>query len=129
MRAGWKTSYINGSLRARRKAAMPSIARRAGIRQLPGICWYSAKSVYRQTLYESRVLIPNVSNVSNPCDPSIPKDMNPNDSSNHKVSGELRNKVASRGKLVLGRSDLSEDFLLDTKRLAQVRHNASNAQR
>ena len=34
----------NGPLRAQSKAARLSILRRVGIRQLPGICWYSVES-------------------------------------------------------------------------------------
>ena len=34
----------NGPLRAQSKKVTSSILRRGGIRQLPGICWYSEKS-------------------------------------------------------------------------------------
>ena len=45
MRAGPRSSLLNGPRRAQGKVLwIPSILRREGIRQLPGICWYPVRA-------------------------------------------------------------------------------------
>lgn len=51
-------SLLNGPLRARSKErTVPSIPRREGIRELPGICWYPVKRAdFPQSKVAPRVL-------------------------------------------------------------------------